>query len=95
MYIPFLRGRMYELQALQDLSFNQNIYEGEKILPLIEPADFTKPCLKSYFKLASMQTPFILMINPVSTKATIEDIETKLIQGTLARDLIYYLMRFN
>jgi hypothetical protein len=79
MYTPFLRGRLFELQALDDMAFRHNIFD--KVLPIIEPVIFTDQVLRSYYKLVSRQIPFILISNPLVGDVTKDDVEKNLING--------------
>ncbi|MBL7934889.1 MAG: sce7725 family protein [Bacteroidia bacterium] len=79
MYYPYLRGRLYELSALDDLAFNPTTFT--KVLPIIEPVVFTEPVQKAYYTLVKRQVPFILITNPLTGGVTKDDIEVKLING--------------
>src|SRR4051812_23658236 len=91
MYTPFLRGRKFDLEALENLIFRAKNYSDNKIIPIIEPVDFKKPQLKSYYKLVSSQTPFILIVNPAVAGILQTDVEKNLVNGTLGGYEGYYL----
>ena len=80
MYTPYLRGRLYELQALDDMAFRHNIYG--KVLPIIEPVVLTDQVAKSYHTLASRNIPFVLVSNPKAGDLTKDDVDKRLINGS-------------
>lgn len=91
MYCPFLRGRKFDLEALDDLAFRAPNYNGGKILPIIEPVSSKPANLKTYRSLVMKQIPFILISNPLSKGMTPVDVEAKLINGTLTGYEGYYI----
>lgn len=91
MYTPFLRGRKFDLEALEDLSFKAKNYSNGKVIPIIEPIDFKPDYLKSYFTLVKRQIPFILVYNPLAVDILPDTVEHNLINGTLDGYEGYYL----
>lgn len=91
MYTPFLRGRKFDLEALEDLSFRASNYSNEKVVPIIEPFLFKPEYLKSYYALVTRQIPFILVSNPLATNVTPDQVEHNLINGTLNGYEGYYV----
>ncbi len=83
MYIPYLRGNEFELAALTTLSYTQMFKQG-KILPIIEPVSTTKKCLPKYRKLVALQSPFILIVNPLVGNLTAAgEVNNVLVNGVL------------
>lgn len=91
MYLPFIRGRQYDLIALRELAQNPAIYQDEFVLPIIEPVDVTGRPLASYRKLAVDNTPFILIANPQHGGVTEREVRATLINGILAHHEDYYI----
>ncbi len=82
MYTPYLRGNQFELEAVMALSYKAKVYSQGKVLPIIEPVSATKHCLAKYRKLVSLQTPFVLIVNPLVGNLRGE-VNNVLINGTL------------
>lgn len=91
MYCPYLRGRKFDLEALDDLAFRATNYNGGKLLPIIEPVSIKRDNLKSYRNLVTKQLPFILISNPLSSALTADCVEENLIRGTLTGYEDYYI----
>lgn len=91
MYCPYLRGRKFDLEALDDLAFRATNYNGGKILPIIEPVSKKRDILKSYRSLVTKQIPFIFIANPLAKGLTAVEVEADLINGTLTGYENYFL----
>jgi len=91
MYCPYLRGRKFDLEALDDLAFRATNYNGHKILPIIEPVSVKRDNLKTYRSLVMKQIPFILISNPLAQGMSPIDVEAKLINGALTGYEGYYI----
>lgn len=62
MYFPVLRGKKYELQAVEELV--AVIKKKKNICPVIEPMNVNSLTKRILFDLDSKESPFILAINP-------------------------------
>lgn len=62
MYLPYLRGRQYELLALRDLVENRLI--GKHILPIIEPIKPTSTLVKTLAKYCNANKRISFIHNP-------------------------------
>lgn len=91
MYLPFIRGRKFDLEAIEALTFRASVYSSDNIIPIIEPVSLKRDCLKSYLTLANRFVPFILIVNPQSGELTEGIVESHLINGTLQYYDGYYL----
>ncbi len=62
MYYPYLRGKQFELQSLENVS--PGVYANT--MPIIEPVTSPKAYAanKSYKQLAALSIPMILIVNP-------------------------------
>lgn len=62
MYLPFLRGKQYELYTLRDLS--ETIIDSGQVLPIIEPVNTSVHSRNCFTRYAQERMPFILLTNP-------------------------------
>ncbi len=79
MYFPILRGKQYELQALEELS--TFIKDKRNVCPFIEPVNTNSLSKRILKNLDRDEVPFILALNPCVGEMTgcCEEIETELI----------------
>lgn len=63
MYIPYLRGKQYELSALKSL-INDGLISSENIVPVIEPVTNASSFAKSINFFNEMEFPVYTIINP-------------------------------
>lgn len=91
MYIPYVRGRQYDLIAIRELAQIPHIYQNESVLPIIEPVSVTGTPLASYRLLAANRTPFILISNPQHGGVSERDVRTVLIEDILDAHGDYYI----
>jgi hypothetical protein len=61
MYFPYLRGKVFELEALTEVS--QNVFLNT--IPIIEPINVTTRGKTLYRSIVSRLAPFVLIMNPV------------------------------
>jgi len=83
MYLPFLRGLPFELQAINEL-FMYSVIDGKKILPIIEPVKLKGNKAPGYKSLVTKQIPFIFITNPESEDLTQQIISDQFLNGVLS-----------
>lgn len=62
MYLPYLRGRQYELLAIRELLENSLI--GKKVVPIIEPIKLTSTLMKTLELFIETQQRIAVILNP-------------------------------
>lgn len=62
MYLPYLRGRQYELLALQELAVHKLI--GEHIIPIIEPVKLSSTLVNTMTDFINGEYPIAVIQNP-------------------------------
>ncbi|MBK5458048.1 sce7725 family protein [Peribacillus sp. TH27] len=62
MYLPYLRGRQYELLALRELAENDLI--GNKVTPIIEPIKPSSTLIKTITQFVDKNKDIALVLNP-------------------------------
>lgn len=66
MYLPFLRGKLFELKAIKE--FIEESYNGEygcHIMPIIEPVKKDiKPMMSCVEAMGKAKMPFVIVLNP-------------------------------
>lgn len=83
MYFPYLRGKIFELEALTEVS--QNVFSNTT--PIIEPINVTTRGKSLYRNIVSRSAPFILIMNPVYlrrsplTTAAVQDLVDNTLQN--------------
>jgi len=63
MYFPVLRGKQYELQALESLI--EVIHTNKNVCPIIEPMNYNSLSKRILKKLNQEKVPFVIMTNPL------------------------------
>lgn len=82
MYLPFLRGKQWELIALRELA--PRFVENSLIIPIIEPVRVSATARKTFGKFVEENLRFMLIINPVVSNQISEDkVYTEIIQDSL------------
>lgn len=79
MYFPILRGKQYELQAVEELS--DLIKKHENVCPIIEPMNYNSLSKRILLELDNSETPFVLILNPSvgNLAGCMSDIEEQII----------------
>lgn len=62
MYMPYLRGRQYELIALRELRHESRI--GKHIIPIVEPVKLSPTLISTVESFAAVEGPISLIHNP-------------------------------
>ena len=89
MYFPYLRGKVFELEALTEVS--QNVFSNT--VPIIEPINVTTRGKGLYRTIVSRLAPFILIMNPVHltrnplTTAAVQDLVDTTLQNHTSLNL--------
>ena len=62
MYFPYIRGKMYDLAAIAELS--EEIAGSGKICPIVEPVNVSAATQNKISLFAETGMPFLLIVNP-------------------------------
>lgn len=62
MYLPYLRGRQYELLALQELAVHKLI--GEHVVPIVEPVKLSSTLINTMEDFVNNKYPIAIIQNP-------------------------------
>ena len=82
MYYPYLRGKQFELYALEHV--DNAVFRNT--LPIVEPVSASSNRVASgiYRRLAASRTPMILILNPQFGPLTSTDVERDIVNGFLS-----------
>lgn len=72
MYFPYLRSKQHELQAL--LEINQELYENNRVIPIIEPTAINGGIDRRLTTLCQRGIRFILIVNPTAHQSPVRNI---------------------
>lgn len=62
MYLPYIRGRQYELLALRELATNNLL--GDYVIPIVEPVKLSPTLIKTVFEFINVEHQIAIIINP-------------------------------